>query len=251
MIIMTFSVKGTTALVTGANRGIGEGIVDALIAVGAAKVYAAARNVSDLGPLAARHGRKLVPIALDVTNAEQIAAAVAAAPDVKLLVNNAGVAAHSGGSFTDVKWIEAGRREMEVNFFGTLSVAQAFAPVLARNGGGALVNIGSVASLVNFPLFVAYSASKAATHSVTQAARAMLKSQGTQVFGVYPGPIDTRMAEGVPFQKTSARDAAQAIVNGILAGTEEIFPDPMSQAMGAAFLADPKGLERQVAAMAA
>jgi NAD(P)-dependent dehydrogenase (short-subunit alcohol dehydrogenase family) len=251
MIIMSFPIKGTTALVTGANRGIGEAIVEALIAAGATRVYAAARNVGDLAALVALHGSKLVPVALDVTNAKQIAGAVVAAPDVQLLINNAGVAAHVGGSFTDVKWIEAGRQEMEVNFFGTLSVAQAFAPVLARNGGGAMVNIGSVASLVNFPLLAAYSASKAATHSITQAARMMLKSQGTQVFGVYPGPIDTRMAESVPFQKTLASDAARAIVNGIAAGTEEIFPDPMSQAMGAAFLADPKGLERQVGAMAA
>jgi NAD(P)-dependent dehydrogenase (short-subunit alcohol dehydrogenase family) len=140
---------------------------------------------------------------------------------------------------------------MEVNFFGTFAVMQAFAPVLARNGGGAIVNIGSVASLVNFPMLLAYSASKAATHSVTQAARAMLKAQGTQVFGVYPGPIDTRMAADITLPKTSPADAARAIVAGIEAGTEEIFPDPMSQGMGGAFLAGPKALEREVAAMAA
>ncbi len=248
---MSFRIKGTTALVTGANRGIGEAIVEAIIAAGAARVYAGARNLTDLDVLAARHGARLVPVKLDVTRPADISAAVAGAPDLQLLVNNAGVAAHVGGSFTDARWIEAGREEMEVNFFGTLSLTQAFAPVLARNGGGAIVNLGSVASLVNFPLFVAYSASKAAAHSITQAARIMLKSQGTQVFGVYPGPIDTRMAEGVPFDKTSAPVAARAIVEGIEAGTEEIFPDPMSRSMGAAYLADPKGLERQVAAMAA
>ncbi|HMI37213.1 MAG TPA: SDR family oxidoreductase [Steroidobacteraceae bacterium] len=248
---MSLKIAGTTALVTGANRGIGEAIVDALIARGAARVYAAARAAADLAPLLARHGRKVVALELDVTDAAQISAAAARAPDVQLLVNNAGVAAHVGGSFTDSQWVSAGRQEMEVNFFGTFAVMQAFAPVLARNGGGAIVNIGSVASLVNFPLLLAYSASKAATHSVTQAARAMLKAQGTQVFGVYPGPIDTRMAAGITLPKTSPADAARAIVAGIESGTEEIFPDPMSQGMGSAFLASPKALEREVAAMAA
>jgi len=114
-----------------------------------------------------------------------------------------------------------------------------------------VVNLGSVASFVNFPILIAYSASKAATHSLTQATRLALKPQGTQVFGVYPGPIDTRMAEEIPFVKTLPADAAYEIVAGIEAGTEDIFPDPMSQDMGGAFLAAPKDLERRVAAMAA
>ncbi len=248
---MGFSITGTTALVTGANRGIGEAVVDALVAAGAAKVYAAARNAADLAPLTARHGTRVVPLQLDVTNAAQISAAVAAASDVQLLVNNAGVAAYAGGAFTDPRWLSAGREEMEVNYFGTFAVTQAFAPILAQNGGGAIANLASVASLANFPLIAAYSASKAATHSLTQAARVMLKAHGTQVSGVYPGPIDTRMAESVPFDKTSPADAAKAIVAGIAAGDEEIFPDAMSQGMGAAYLADPKGLERQIASLAA
>lgn len=248
---MSFPVSGTTALVTGANRGIGKAIVDALITAGAAKIYAGARNTSDLVPLIARHGSKVVALRLDVTNSAHIGAAVKNAPDVQLLVNNAGVAAHAGSSFTDPQWIVAGRQEMDVNFFGTLSLTQAFAPLLASNGGGGIVNIASVASLVNFPLFLSYSASKAATHSITQAARLLLKSQGTQVFGVYPGPIDTRMAEAAPFDKTSPTDAARAIIAGIEAGTEEIFPDPMSQGMGSAFAAGPKILESQVAMMVA
>ena len=165
-----------------------------------------------------------------------------------MLINNAGVAAHAQGSFTDSKWIEAGRREMEVNYLGTLSVTQAFAPVLARNGGGAIANVASVASFVNFPVIAAYSASKAAVHSITQATRFMLKAQNTQVFGIYPGPIDTRMTEGIKLEKTSRKDAARAIVEGIQAGKEEIFPDPTSGKMGPAFFADPKGLERQIAA---
>jgi NAD(P)-dependent dehydrogenase (short-subunit alcohol dehydrogenase family) len=248
---MTYAIKGKTALVTGANRGIGEAIVDALVAAGAKKVYAAARNINDLAPLTAKHGARVVALKLDVTDLAQIAAAAAAAPDVELLVNNAGFAGYTGGAFTDPEWITSGRREMDVNFFGTFAVTQAFAPVLAKNGGGAVTNIASVTSLVNFALFASYSASKAATHSLTQATRAMLKDQGTQVFGVYPGPIDTRMAKDIPMDKTSPADAARAIVAGIQAGTEEIFPDPMSQGMGAGYLTNPKELERQASAVPA
>lgn len=245
---MTYAIKGKTALVTGANRGIGEAIVDALVAAGAKKVYAAARNTNDLAALAAKHGKRIVALQLDITDPAQIAAAAAAAPDVELLVNNAGFAGHTGGAFTDPEWITSARKEMEVNYFGTFALTQAFAPVLAKNGGGMVINIASVASLVNFALFASYSASKAAAHSLTQATRAMLKVQGTRVFGVYPGPIDTRMAKDVPFDKTSPADAARAIIAGIEAGSEEIFPDPMGQAMGAAYLANPKELERQASA---
>jgi NAD(P)-dependent dehydrogenase (short-subunit alcohol dehydrogenase family) len=247
---MSYPIKGTTALVTGANRGIGEAIVDALIQAGAAKVYAAARNLKDLTPLSARHGARVVALQLDVTQPAQIAAAVKAAPDVQLLVNNAGYAGHFGGAFTDAQWLTEGRKEMEVNYFSVFALTQAFAPVLANNGGGAIVNIASVASLVNFAMFASYSASKAAVHSLTQATRALLQSRGTRVFGVYPGPIDTRMAAGLPFDKTSPADAARAIIAGIEAGEEEIFPDPMSVNMGAAYQSGPKELERQVAAMA-
>ena len=246
---MTFPVAGKIALVTGANRGIGQAIVDALVAAGAKKVYAAARQSDDLAPLVKRHGNRIVPLQLDVTIDAQIAAAVIAAPDVQLLVNNAGIAGTPGNAYTDAQWIAAGRREMDVNFFGTFAVSQAFAPVLARNGGGAIANLASVASLVNFPMLLAYSASKAATHSLTQATRMMLAGQGTRVFGIYPGPIDTRMADGIDMPKTSPADCAHAIVEGIEAGAEEIFPDAMSQGMGTAYEGSPKGLERQVFAM--
>ena len=242
---MGYALSEKTALVTGANRGIGEAVVDALVAAGARKVYAAARNVAALGPLVARHGSRVAPLELDVTNPAHIAAAAATATDVDLLVNNAGVVGFLGGEFTDPKWIAAARQEMEVNFLGTFAVTQAFAPILAKNGGGAIANLNSVVSFVSFPIVATYSASKAATHSLTQATRAMLRGQNTQVFGVYPGPIDTKMAEPLTVEKTSAADAGRAIVAGIIAGEEEIFPDKMSQGVGAAFLADPKGLERE------
>ena len=248
---MGYALSDKTALVTGANRGIGEALVDAFVAAGVKKVYAAARNISALDPLVARHGSRVIPLQLDVTNAAQIAAAAATATDVELLVNNAGIVGFHGGDFTDPNWIEGGRREMEVNFLGTFAVTQAFALILAKNGGGAIVNLNSVASFVSFPILAAYSASKAATHSLTQVTRAMLRGQNTQVFGVYPGPIDTKMAEALPLEKASPADAARAIVAGIIAGDEEIFPDAMSQSTGPAFFADPKELERQVSAVQA
>ena len=248
---MGYALSGKTALVTGANRGIGEAIVDALVAAGVSKVYAAARRISTLDSLVARHGSRVTPLQLDVTNAAEIAAAAATAIDVDLLVNNAGVVGFHGGDFSDPKWIEGGRLEMEVNVLGTFAVTQAFAPILARNGGGAIANLNSVASFVSFPILATYSASKAAAHSLTQVMRAMLRAQNTQVYGVYPGPIDTRMGEVLTLEKASPADAARAIVAGIVAGDEEIFPDKMSQATGPDFFADPKGLERQVAGLPA
>lgn len=244
---MGYALSGRIALVTGANRGIGEALVDALVAAGVAKVYVGGRQLSALAPLLDRHGSRVVPLRLDVTNAAHIALAAATATDVQLLINNAGIVGFHSGAFTDPQWLASGRQEMEVNFLGTLAVTQAFAPVLAKNGGGAIANLNSIASFVNFPLIATYSASKAATHSLTQVTRAMLREQHTQVFGVYPGPIDTRMGEVLPLEKASPAEAARAIVAGIIAGDEEIFPDRMSQGAGPAFFADPKGLERQVA----
>jgi len=243
------SIPGTVALVTGANRGIGRAIAEALLERGAAKVYAAARRVSTLEDLARRYGARVVPLALDVTDAGQVAKAAGEAKDVDLVVNNAGVVAGAPGTqLIDAALLEAARTELEVNYLGTLRVIQAFAPILAARGGGTVVNIASVASLANFPPFPTYSASKAALHSLTQAARALLAGQGTKVLGVYPGPVDTDMAEPIQVEKASPRDVAHAILDGIERGTEEIFPDPMAASFGSQYLAGPKELERQVAA---
>ena len=238
---MGYPLAGKTALVTGANRGLGEAIVDALVAAGVKRGYAAARHIATLDPLLDRHGSRVVPLQLDVTNPTQIAAAAATATDVDLLVNNAGIVGFFDGDFTDPKWIEGGRQEMEVNFLGTFAVTQAFAPVLAKNGGGAVANLNSVASFVSFPILATYSASKAATHSLTQVTRAMLRGQNTQVFGVYPGPIDTRMGEVLTLEKASPAEAALAIVAGMHRGRRGDLPRQDESGNGAGLLRGSEG----------
>jgi NAD(P)-dependent dehydrogenase (short-subunit alcohol dehydrogenase family) len=239
-------IEGAVALVTGANRGIGRALTEGLLARGVGKVYATARNPEALRAL--RHER-LVSLSLDVTDMDQIRAAVDAAPDVELVFNNAGVVLNTG--IADSTVVDQARREMEVNYFGPLQLLQRLAPTLARNGGGAVVNIGSVAGLTNVPFFPTYSASKAALHSLTQAARIVLGPQGTSVFGVYAGPVDTDMVRELALPKTSPRDVAFAILDGIEAGQEDIFPDPYAVEFGRQFGSSPKASERQIAAMAA
>jgi NAD(P)-dependent dehydrogenase (short-subunit alcohol dehydrogenase family) len=238
-------IEGAVALVTGANRGIGRALTEALLARGVRKVYATARNPEALRAL---RDERLVSLRLDVTDADQIRAAAEAASDVELLFNNAGVALATG--IADSTVLDQARREMEVNYFGPLQLLQRLAPSLARNGGGAVVNIGSAAGLTNLPFLPTYSASKAALHSLTQAARVLLGTQGTSVFGVYAGPVDTDMSRELAFPKTSPRDVAFAILDGIEAGQEDIFPDRFAVDFGRQFQSSPKASERQIAAMA-
>ncbi len=239
-------IEGAIALVTGANRGLGRALTDALLARGVKKLYAAARDPATLGVL---RDARLVKLRLDVTDAEQVRAAVEAASDVTLAINNAGVVLNA--SIAGATLLERARREMEVNYFGPLALLQRLAPFLARNGGGALVNVGSLAGLTNIAFFPTYSASKAALHSLTQAARVLLGTQGTSVFGVYPGPVDTDMVRELAMPKASARDVAFAILDGLESGQEDIFPDSFAQDFARQFASSPKASERQVAAMVA
>jgi NAD(P)-dependent dehydrogenase (short-subunit alcohol dehydrogenase family) len=239
-------IEGAVALVTGANRGIGRALTEALLTRGAKKVYAAARKPEKL---AALPDERLVPLRLDVTDADQIRAAAEEVSDVELVFNNAGVLLGSG--IMDREVLDKARREMEVNYFGPLQLLHRLAPTLARNGGGAVVNIGSAAGLTNVPFFPTYSASKAALHSLTQAARILLGPQGTSVFGVYAGPVDSDMTRDLPLPKTSPRDVAFAILDGVEAGHEDIFPDPFAVDFGRQFASSPKASERQMAAMIA
>ena len=239
-------IEGTVALVTGANRGIGRALTEALLARGVKKVYATARNPETLRSL--QHER-LVALQLDVTEPDQIRAASNAASDVNLVFNNAGVVLGKG--IADATLLEEARGEMEVNYFGPLQLLRSLAPTLARNGGGAVINIGSLAGLTNLPLAPTYSASKAALHSLTQAARLLLGAQGTAVFGVYSGPVDTDMNRDLEMPKASPRDVAFAILDAIEAGQEDIFPDAYAVELSRQFESSPKASERQFAALAA
>ncbi len=240
-------IKDSIALVTGANRGIGRSLVDALLNMGAKKIYATARDIAALDELKTAEGERIVAVRLDVTKPEMIDAAAKKAADVTLLINNAGVAMFAG--LISAGDIKAARAEMEVNYFGTLNMIRAFAPVLAANGGGVVVNLCSIASYVNFPALGSYSASKAAVHSLTQAVRAELAAQATQVTGVYPGPVDTDMAENFPMDKTPPWKVAEAVLAAVEAGEEDVYPDAMSVELHAGLLTDPKAVEKQAGEM--
>lgn len=238
-------VQDSVAFVTGANRGIGKAYVEALIEAGARRIYATARSIETLNDVVAIAPDRIFPIALDVTHPEQVSAAAQKAQDITLLINNAGVIG-AGGLFI-ANSVETAQWEMNTNYFGTLSVIRAFAPILQRNGGGAIVNLLSVVSVANAPVFSSYSASKAALHSLTQGIRAELAQQGTRVIGVFPGPVDTAMAEAVPGDKAAPSEVAQATLQAIAQGIEDVYPDPVSQTVFSA-IADPlKAVEKQFA----
>jgi NAD(P)-dependent dehydrogenase (short-subunit alcohol dehydrogenase family) len=238
-------IRGTTALVTGANRGIGSALVKALIAGGAARVYATARTDADLKTIAALDDRRVVALRLDVTDAAQLADVAAQARDVQLLFNNAGVL--DFGSVLDAA-PQAFRRNFDVNCFGLLHTTRAFAPALTEQRG-AVVNILTLVALASMPGLGVYNASKAAAWSLTLSLRADLAKRGVKVVSVFPGAVDTDMLKGVEMPKTSAQAVAADILSGIEAGAEDIFPDPMARQLYAQWASDHKSVEHQFAAM--
>ncbi|MBW4511482.1 MAG: SDR family oxidoreductase [Scytonematopsis contorta HA4267-MV1] len=241
------NLNASVALVTGANRGIGKAFVEALHQAGVKRIYATARNLKALQDVVAIAPEKIIPIVLDVTNPDQIAQVSQQTPDVNLLINNAGVLG-SGGFFAENS-LETAQWEMSTNYFGTLYMIRTFAPILKQNEGGAIINLLSIASIVNVPVFASYSASKAALHSLTQGARAELAQQGTLVVGVFPGPVDTAMSEGVPLDKVPPIQIAQAALQAVEQGDEDVYPDPVSQQFFADIHQDPKAVEKQFAGM--
>ncbi|MDR7145027.1 SDR family NAD(P)-dependent oxidoreductase [Rhizobium sp. BE258] len=238
-------ITRSIAFVTGANGGIGQALVDELIARGAIKVYAAARNTDSLEAIQARHGPRLVPIQLDVTDIASVSNARETAVDVNLVINNAGFSGETGALSGNDSALA--RREMDVNYFGPLNVSRAFAPTLGRNGGGAIVNVLSFLSLVNLPLMGTYSASKAAALSLTHSLRAELRAHGTMVVAAMPVQVDTAMGAWTNQEKVTAEDAALDIIDAIENNLSEVFPGGLSRLAAAAFAADPKALQAQLA----
>jgi NAD(P)-dependent dehydrogenase (short-subunit alcohol dehydrogenase family) len=242
---MIMKIEGAVALVTGANRGIGRAYLEALIARGAAKIYAGARDPSRLADLAAAHPGKIVPLKLDITNAADIAAAASKCTDVSLLINNAGINQQAG--FIAAGDLAAARAEMETNYFGPLSMCRAFAPILKSNGGGAIVNMLSILARVNLPMYGSLSASKAAALSLTQGVRGELAGQGTLVVAIMPGAVDTEMERNFPPPKLPPADAARAALDAVEQGIEEVYPGDMATGVSQGLAADPKAVEKDMA----
>ncbi|QDT60571.1 putative oxidoreductase [Stieleria bergensis] len=232
---MTFDINNKTVLVTGANRGIGRAIVEEAIARGAGKVYAAVRNVDSAATLVAEHGDKVVPIRVDLQDADSITEAAKVASDVDVVINNAGVATNSealdGDAFTNLEF------ELDVNLYGLLRIAHAFSPVLKANGGGALVQLNSAVSVKAFSNVATYSASKAASYSMTQSLRESLADQGTHVVSVHPGPIKTDMADSAGFGEIAEPPSfvANAIFDAIRDAHFHAWPDSMAKQIGSAY----------------
>ena len=240
-------INDSTALVTGANRGIGAAFVTALLEAGAKRVYAACRNpqARDLEIDAA--DAQITLCALDVRDGDRIAALAASLGDVNLLVNNAGYFA--GATLLKAPDVQAARQEMDTNYFGPLMLSRAFAPQLGANGGGAIVNVLSAAALVAVPNMGGYSPSKFAARAMGVALRAELAGQGTQVHSLIVGAVDTRMAAHVRGAKEAPASVARAGLKAVRKNLPEVDTDAFAVAVRAAQARDPARQEHQMAAM--
>lgn len=211
------NIAGSTVLVTGASGGLGAALCDQFLGRGAASVYAAARDVSRVQVPGA------IPVQVDITDPESVGELASRCQDVDIVLNNAGTA-HTDDLFA-ASGPEAARLDMSVNYFGTLAMTRAFAPVLAGNGGGALVNVLSVVAWFSSPARWSYAASKAAAWSLTNATRVALRPQGTLVTGVFASWIDTSMAADVDGAKAAPSDVAGQIIDAVESGAEEVLAD--------------------------
>jgi len=239
-------IENSTIVVTGAGRGIGFALVRAALAAGAGVVYAGVRNREQIAALEALDPHRVKPLLVDVADPAAVARAAETAADAAIVINNAGVL-YPGDPLTGS--LEAFETTFATNFYGVLHVARAFAPVIEKNGGGALVNVGSLMSLAAMPALTAYSASKAALWSLTQSLRATLAPRGISVSCVFPGLVDTDMARSFDLAKANADDVAAAIIAGLRADKSEILPDPMAISVYDAWRGDHKSVEKQFAAL--
>jgi NAD(P)-dependent dehydrogenase (short-subunit alcohol dehydrogenase family) len=241
------NIKGSIALVTGGNRGLGKAFAQALLDAGAEKVYAGARQLFETTD------PRIQPIKLDITNASDIAAAVEACQDINILINNAGIASRNPltdpaplNALIETASMDGGNDEMATNYFGTLAMCRAFAPILKKNGGGVLANMLSALSWVVMPGFSSYCVSKAAAWAMTNGIRLELRSQGTLVVGVHAGFIDTDMVADITSPKSRPEDIAARTIEGIATGQEEILTDQTSQEIKAGTTANLSAVYQQM-----
>jgi NAD(P)-dependent dehydrogenase (short-subunit alcohol dehydrogenase family) len=237
---MALVIADKTMLVTGANRGLGRALVDEALCRGAKRVYAASRQPMTFAD------HRVTPVTLDVTDPTQIREVAESVESLDILINNAGLSLPD-----DLSERDAFERHLAVNLYGLLDVTQALLPSLVRSRG-AVVNVVSLGAVAAVPVLPAYSASKAASLSITQSLRALVAGRGVSVHAVLPGPIDTDMVRALDIPKTPAADVARATLDGFERGEEEIFPDPMSQSIQDAWrLGVAKTVERQNALLVA
>lgn len=245
----TDPVPGAVAFVTGTNRGIGPHTVRQLLDGGAARIYCTARDPAAIADLIATAPDRLVPMALDITDDAQITAAAAAAADVTLLVNNAGV--NHNSPLLAIDGTHRARQEIEVNYLGTLGMIRAFAPVLKANAAAgrpcAIVNMLSILSRQNLPAMGSLCASKAAEYSLTQGARAELAAAGVTVFAIMPGAVDTDMTRDFQGPKMPPAAVAEAIRHALSIGQGDVYPGDMAAGVAAGLALDPIGTEAMLA----
>jgi len=224
-------IAESTVLITGANRGIGLAFAQAVLARGARRVYAAARDPSQVTLSG------VTPLRLDVTSSAEVGAAARLAGDVDIVVNNAGIARF--GSFLAEDAEAVLRQHLETNVLGLLRVSRAFAPVLARNGGGALLTVASVASWISNPLLANYAVSKAAAWSLSNGLRHDLQAQGTQVLTLHMGFVDTDLTRGIEMPKATPEAIVAQALDGLEAGAQEVLADELTQQVRRGLAADP------------
>ncbi|KRC77740.1 short-chain dehydrogenase [Achromobacter sp. Root83] len=224
-------LKNAVVFITGANRGLGLAFAREALARGARKVYAAARDPASITLAGVQ------PVKLDVTNADDVAAAAALAKDATLIINNAGIA--ETGGFLAPGSVESARRHLDTNLFGPLLVAQAFAPVLAANGGGAVLNVLSIASWINGPLLGVYAMSKSAAWALTNGLRQELREQKTQVLGLHMGFVDTDLTKGIDAPKSTPEAIVSQALDALEAGEEEVLADERTRQVKQGLSASP------------